>query len=225
MPTSAIASVVVKANDEENESFASRVLSELDNHNVFALSLQGGCGCGKTTLIKSAIKCLSADRRCAVIVGDTAMSIDAEQIAETGVPVVQINPDGGCHLSANMVLEALSLLNLNSTDILLIENIGNLHCAARIGLGTHRRLACLSTSAGLQVLDKYPRLFETSDVNLITKSDLAEYVRFDVPRAVSRLRKLNGRAKVLVTDAYSGDGIDMLCRCIRREMDDISCLP
>lgn len=225
MVADAIETVTIAANEKDNEALAAQVRATLNQHNVFAMSIQGGAGCGKTALIEATLKMLGKDRKCAVIEGDAFTSLDGERIAALGVPVVQINTDGSCHLTANMVLETLPRLDLDATEILFIENLGDLNCAARFELGEHRRAACISACDGLQLLDKYPAIFAVSDVNLITKADLAEHVKFDVPRAVSRLHRINAKAKVLVTDAISSDGIDTFCRCIRREMEDQACLP
>jgi hydrogenase nickel incorporation protein HypB len=118
-----------------------------------------------------------------------------------------------------MLLEVLPLLDLDRIDLLLIENIGNMHYTARFRLGEHRRVACVSTSGGQWMIDKYPTSFATSDLNLITKAGLAEYVDFNIPQAVCRLHKLNTGARVLVTDAASGDGVDVFCRYLCRESD------
>jgi len=225
MAAAAVEPVVIAANDEDNDAFAAKVRKLLDKNGVFAMSIQGGSGCGKTTLIESTLQMLAKDRHCAVVEGDAFTSLDSERIAALGIPVVQVNTGGSCHLTANMVLEVLPRLDLAAIDILFIENLGNLNCAAKYKLGAHRRAACLSACDGLQIVDKYPGLFASSDVNLVTKADLAEYVRFDVPRAVSKLHQVNANAKVLVTDALSGDGIDMFCRCVRRELEGAACKP
>lgn len=225
MAAAAIEPVIIAANEKDNEAFAAKVRAALDEHDVFAMSIQGGGGCGKTALLEATLKTLGKDRKCAVIEVDANTSLDGERIAALDVPVVQINTHPGCHLTANMVLEVLPKLNLAGTDILFIEDLGDLNCRVTFNLGEHRRAACLSTCDGVHLLDKYPTIFAASDVNLITKADLAEHVKFDVPRAVSRLHRINTRAKVLVTDAISGDGIDTFCRCVRREMEDQACLP
>lgn len=223
MAATAIQSIVVKANDQENDVWVARVRDMLDTHGVFAMSFQGAGGCGKTSLVEASIKTLRQDRRCALIAGSSDTTCDTQRIAALDVPVVHVSTGGGCHLSANMMLESVQLLDLGGTDILLIENIGNLHCAAKYRLGEHSRVACLSAAGGLQVVEKYPLMFSTSDLNLITKSDLAEHVHFDIPKAVSRLRQINPGAKVLVTDAFGGDGVDTLCRCIQRGLDGAGC--
>ena len=149
---------ILKANDalaEENRAAFSAA-------GVFAINLVGSPGCGKTTLLEAIFKELEGRLAPAVIEGDIAGSIDAERIEALGVPVVQINTDGACHLDANMIAVARRDLDLAPLDILLIENVGNLVCTARYDLGEHLRIVVLSTSEGDDKLAKYPAIFQRS---------------------------------------------------------------
>lgn len=217
--------LVLDTPDLDNEQNALKVRRVLDQHGVFALSIHGGAGCGKTSLLEAVLRALHGFRNCAAIVGDVTTRLDGGRIAALGVPVVQINTSGSCHLNAGMILEALPLLDLGNTDLLFIEDVGDMHAAPGCGLGEHFRAACLPATCGLGMLEKYPAQFAASDFSLITKADLALAVGFDVPRAVSGLRRLNPAARVLVTDAFSGDGVDMVCRCIHRTLIGADCAP
>jgi hydrogenase nickel incorporation protein HypB len=142
---------------------------------------------------------------------------DAERIAADGVPVFQINTEGSCHLTANMIAQLLPRLDLDAIDVLVVENIGNLICPAAFSLGEHRMIACLSTAEGQDKIEKYPRLFSISQLNVITKADLVPHVDFDVAQARLELLQLNPAAPVIVTSMRTGDGLDALCEWIRHQ--------
>ena len=206
---------ILRANDllaEENRA-------RLDRAGVFALNVVGSPGAGKTTLLEAVVRHFGDRLRSAVVEGDIAGSIDAERMERIGVPVVQINTEGACHLDANMIASALGAFDLAALDLLVVENVGNLVCTAGFDLGEHARLLVLSTSEGDDKAVKYPAIFQGSDALAITKCDLMDHVDFD-PRRVRRdLERLNPNAEVFEVAARQGVGITELCRWLAARIE------
>lgn len=194
---------ILKANDllaEENRT-------RLDAAGVFAVNVVGSPGAGKTTLLEALFTHLQGRLKPAVIEGDIAGSIDAQRMEQIGVPAVQINTDGACHLDANMIAIATGELDLQTVDLLVVENVGNLVCTAGFKLGEHLRVVVLSTSEGDDKAVKYPAIFQGSDALFITKIDLLPYVTFDVERITADMKRLAPTAPVFQVSAVRGDGI------------------
>ncbi|MBN2082359.1 hydrogenase nickel incorporation protein HypB [bacterium] len=198
----------MKAVNAENDARAREVRTQLTERGILGLNFMSSPGSGKTSLLEETIKRLTGELRFAVIEGDVFTAMDAERIARHGVEVIQLNTEGSCHLTAHMILEVLPRLNLDGIDILAIENIGNLICPTSYDLGEHRRVACLSTAEGEDKVDKYPKLFSISDINLLTKADLAPHVNFDLDRVAAKLAALNTKAPVITTSVNTGEGLD-----------------
>jgi hydrogenase nickel incorporation protein HypB len=208
---------ILKANDQ----LAAENRARLDAAGVFGLNVVGSPGSGKTTLLEALFAQLKGRLRPAVIEGDIAGSIDADRMEKIGVPVVQINTDGACHLDANMIATAGKELDLTQVDLLAIENVGNLVCTAGFDLGEHLRIVVLSTSEGDDKAVKYPAIFQGSQALFITKIDLLPHLNFSVDRITADMRRLAPRAAVFQVSALRGDGIvqaaDWLAeRCARR---------
>lgn len=203
--------VVMKAVNEQNARHAADVRAALDAACVVGLNVMSAPGSGKTTLLEAVIKRLSGRLRLGVVEGDVFTALDAERIAGQGVPAVQLNTEGSCHLTAHMLKEVLPRFDLAELDLLVIENIGNLICPASFELGEHFRIACLSTPEGMDKVAKYPRMFSITQLNLITKADLAGAVDFDLASVREQLTRLNPTASVIVTSARTGEGMDELC--------------
>ena len=140
--------------------------------------------------------------------GDLQTSRDAERLGETGCPVVQINTEGGCHLSATQVARAMDELDLPELDVLFIENVGNMVCPAGFDLGEHARIAMLSTTEGDDKVAKYNTLFQPADLIVINKMDLLELLDYDLSRVIDDLDKLNTRAPRLEISVKTGAGMD-----------------
>lgn len=179
----------------------------LDETDTLALNIMASPGAGKTTLIVETARALADEFACAVVEGDVAGDLDAILVEEAGFPAVQINTGGGCHLRPDMLTAALRELDLSRTDIVFVENVGNLVCPAGVDLGEHLRVVVSSTPEGDDKPLKYPAVFRGADVVVVSKWDVALYVGFDLGRFQEGLRRLNGRAPVLCLSARTGEGM------------------
>ena len=173
---------------------------------MLALNLVSSPGSGKTTLLTRSIEDMKAQTNIAVIEGDQQTANDAERIRETGVPAIQVNTGKGCHLDGHMVGHAFEHLDLEN-GVLFIENVGNLVCPAGFDLGEAHKVVILSVTEGEDKPLKYPDIFHTSDLMLLTKTDLLPYLDFDVEKCMDYARRINPRIKILQVSAKSGDGL------------------
>ena len=191
-----------------NEQIAERNRELLNKNNVFAMNLMSSPGAGKTSLILQTINRLKGKAKVGVIEGDISSSLDAEAVGKEGVPVVQINTGGGCHLDANMVSNALSNMPLAGIELLFIENVGNLICPAEFALGEHRKVIISSVPEGDDKPFKYPIMFDIADAVVINKIDLLPYVKFDARVFSQAVKGINGRAEIFSMSCVTGEGIE-----------------
>ena len=192
----------------ENDDIASKIHGMLSGKKIFTINLMGSPGSGKTTLLEQTMKALNGELRMAVIEGDLFTSKDADRISKYGVPVVQINTTGGCHLEAPMVEKVLAKLDLDNTDLLVIENVGNIVCPAEFAIGEDEKGVVLSVTEGNDKPMKYPLIFKESAVSVINKIDLVPYTDFDVNQAVDDITTIHPSARVLSVSCRTGEGID-----------------
>jgi len=201
-----------------NEQMAAGNRELLDSNNIFVVNLMASPGAGKTSLVLATIKALEGKVRVGVIEGDVSSSLDAELIGKEGVPVVQINTGGECHLEANMVGNALSNLPLPDIDLLLIENVGNLICPAEFNLGEDRKVVISSIPEGDDKPFKYPLIFHTVDAVVINKVDLLPYLKFDIEAYSKAVRGINSRVAIFQTSCTTGEGVDRWVSWLLSEM-------
>ncbi len=199
---------VVKQILSANEQMAADNRRLLATHGVTALNIMAAPGAGKTSLILSTVAALGDGVRVGVIEGDVASRIDADAIAARGIPVVQINTGGNCHLEAWMVGSALPRLPLAELDLLFIENVGNLICPAAWDLGTAASVVVASVPEGHDKPYKYPGMFAAADVVLLNKADLLAYFDFDLAFFERGLRMVNPQAPLFVVSCRNGEGLD-----------------
>ncbi len=195
---------ILSANDEvavENRAF-------FDSHGILAVNIMASPGAGKTSLILATAPRLPADLRPAVIEGDLASSIDTDTLLASGIPAVQINTGGNCHLDAPMVRAALPRLPLDMTSLLFIENVGNLVCPAEFDLGAQAAVVVASVPEGHDKPYKYPGMFASADAVLLNKADLIAYFDFDVAYFRRGLDMVNPDAPLFVVSCRTGDGLD-----------------
>lgn len=195
---------ILKRNDEVARALRDRFQSA----GVFVVSMVSSPGAGKTTLLRRTLIELSKSCRVAALVGDLATENDAKRLSESGAPVKQIITGTVCHLEAEMIENAMVDWDLNSIDILFIENVGNLVCPASYDLGEDLRVVLFSTTEGEDKPLKYPTIFNTADVALITKSDLAEAVDFDRAQAHESIQNVRPGMQILELSSRSGAGMD-----------------
>ncbi len=191
-----------------NDQIAAENRNRMDRYGLLAVNIMASPGAGKTSLILRTIGALRGRLRVAVIEGDVAGRVDADKVAETGTPVVQINTGGGCHLDASQVQSALGQLPLGEIDLLLIENVGNLVCPAGFALGEHRKVMIASVPEGHDKPLKYPGMFTVVDAVLLNKTDLLPYVDFDAGTFCMALRALNADAPLFEVSCRTGEGIE-----------------
>jgi hydrogenase nickel incorporation protein HypB len=191
-----------------NEQIARRNRELFDRSRLLAVNLMASPGAGKTSLLLQTIKALKGRASPGVIEADVASSLDAEAIDKQGVPVVQINTGGECHLEAGMMTPALDNLPLEGIDLLFIENIGNLICTAEFNLGEHRRVLVASVPEGDDKPYKYPLMFHTADMVLLNKIDLLPYVNFNVEAFSVQVKAMNERTGVIPISCTTGQGIE-----------------
>jgi hydrogenase nickel incorporation protein HypB len=192
----------------KNDRYAAANRRRLAREGVLALNLVSSPGSGKTTLLVRTLERLRGVRPAAVVEGDQQTRLDADRIAATGAPVVQLNTGKGCHLDAHQVGHALDELPLQRGGILFIENVGNLVCPAAFDLGEAHKVVVLSVTEGDDKPLKYPDMFRAADLCLLTKSDLLPYVPFDLARAMANARQVNPRLECLALSTVSGEGFD-----------------
>jgi len=193
---------------KENDLLARTLRARFDQAGVFVVSLVSSPGAGKTAFLQATLKRLMGEFSVAALVGDLATENDAKRLAESGAPVRQITTGTVCHLEASMVSEALVGWDLASLDFLFIENVGNLVCPSSYDLGEHLRLVLLSTTEGEDKPLKYPTIFNTADIAIITKSDLTAAVQFDREAALANIQRVRPGMTTLDSSARSAGGLD-----------------
>ncbi|MBN1419091.1 MAG: hydrogenase nickel incorporation protein HypB [Planctomycetes bacterium] len=191
---------------ESNDRIAREVRDLLSKRGILSVNILSSPGAGKTTILEHTIRDLGGGIRAAVIEGDLQGTIDAERIDALGVPVVQLNTEGGCHLTAGMVRDALEDLPLDRIDLLFIENVGNLVCPASFDIGESRRVVILSVPEGHDKPAKYPPVFATANALLLNKIDLLPHVAFDMEFLRASLARLNADLPVFEVVATVGRG-------------------
>lgn len=190
-----------------NDQVAAQNRNLMNQHGILAVNIMASPGAGKTSVILRTIEALQGRLRVAVIEGDVAGRVDADKVAETGTPVVQINTGGGCHLDALQVQRALEQLPLDGIDLLLIENVGNLICPTGFALGEHLKVMVASVPEGHDKPLKYPGMFTVVDALLLNKTDLLPYFDFDAEAFRAAVRALNTTAPLFEVSCRTGEGI------------------
>jgi len=206
-PTTTVSVVenILKANDHLAQ--ANRDL--LDKNRTMAVNFMASPGAGKTTVIVRTIRALQNRYRIAGVDGDIATTIDADRIAETGVPAVQINTGGACHLDAVMLQNALHQIDLGSTDLLIVENVGNLICPASFQLGVHLNVLIASVPEGDDKPYKYPTMYRGVQAVILNKIDLLPYFDFDMAYFRRGVEALNPGLAFFPLSAKTGEGFDV----------------
>ena len=192
----------------KNDRLAGRNRGDFQARGLCVLNVLSSPGSGKTALLQRTLADLGGRFRAGVIVGDLETDNDARRIRSTGAPAVQITTGSVCHLEAAMVARAAESLDLDDLDLLIIENVGNLVCPASFDLGESIRVVLLSVTEGEDKPLKYPAAFQTSQVVVVSKMDLAEAVSFDRASALANIRRIAPHATIFEVSARTGQGME-----------------
>lgn len=196
---------------DANKMVADRLRSQFAHQKVFVLNVMSSPGSGKTTTLIRTLNRLMPDLKCAVIVGDICSTHDADKLSETSAPVVQINTDqfgGECHLAAHVIETAVSAMDLEGIDLLIVENIGNLVCPAEFDIGEDLKIVMLSVTEGEDKPIKYPLMFRVCDAALINKIDLLPYLDLAIGTIQQSIQQVHPEMPIFNISAKTGEGFD-----------------
>ena len=204
----------------ENEKDADALRVELKNKGVCLLNLMSAPGSGKTTTLIQLINRIKDKIRVSVMEADIDSDVDAVKIKEaTGVPSIQLHTGGMCHLDAEMTRQGLDNLDLENTDLVILENVGNLVCPAEFDTGATCNAMILSVPEGDDKPLKYPLMFTVCDLVIINKMDVVPYFDFDIERCKRYIHLRNPKAQIIPVSAKTGDGMDALAEWIREKVN------
>ncbi len=204
---------------EWNEDCSDGIKADLKEKKVCLINVMGSPGAGKTSIITSVIGKLSGKYDIGVIEGDIAGQIDAEKMKSLGVPVVQLNTDGMCHIEAMSIKNILPDFDLDKLDIIFVENIGNLVCPAEFNIGESFRVALLSIPEGDDKVEKYPLMFQTTDALVLNKYDMIRYFDFDEQRVTANALDVNPDVEIFKVSNKTGEGMDEFVAWLERKID------
>jgi hydrogenase nickel incorporation protein HypB len=190
-----------------NDQLAGIIKEDLVQAGLFSLNIMASPGAGKTSIIEKTLEIMVPEHKIAVIDGDIATSIDADRAAKAGATAVQINTGGQCHIDANMLQKALQGLDLETFDLLLVENVGNLICPASFSLGTDKNVLIASIPEGDDKPYKYPGMYQDVNALIINKMDLQPYVEFDMDYFIRGVQILNPDLVIFPLSCKTGEGI------------------
>jgi hydrogenase nickel incorporation protein HypB len=218
---------VIQVNESifaENDRTAQVIRRKLTDQGTLFLNFMSSPGSGKTSTLVALINRLKGRLVIGEMDVDIESSLDAQTVADkTGIRSLQIHNGGLCHIDADMTARALKEFSVDDTDLLILENIGNLVCPAEFDTGAHKNMMLLSVPEGDDKPLKYPLMFSVSDIVLITKTDTAPYFNFDMEAAKERILQLNPTAVILPVSARTGEGLDELEALLMKEIAAVKC--
>ena len=203
---------------DENDRTADELRELFRAKKVFVLNLLGSPGSGKTSLLEKTLGEIGKSFSTAVIEGDLFTARDAARIEKQKVQVIQINTVGGCHLDAPMIKRAIESIDLDKTELLIIENVGNLVCPASFDLGENARAVVLSITEGDDKPLKYPIIFKDASIVLLNKIDLLEFTNFDLESARKDLQSINPNVEIVETSCTKDRGLDRWCHWLENQL-------
>lgn len=201
-----------------NDFVAKAIKDKLLPHNILVLNVCSSPGSGKTTLMQETGKRLKNKLKLGVLVGDPETERDAIRIREAGIDCLQIVTGGMCHIEAQMILQALDHFDYKDLDILFIENVGNLVCPSAFDLGEDYRITLIATTEGDDKPKKYPRMFLTSELMVVSKSDLLPHVPFSIDAVTKDAREINPDLDVISISSLNGEGLDQWCNWLQEKV-------
>lgn len=206
---------------DRNDKIAEQNRAVFDAAGVFVLDLMASPGAGKTSTILATIEALRDRYNIAVIEGDVASKVDAEKIKARGIPAVQINTGGICHLEADVISRAVAELDLANLDLIIIENVGNLVCPAEFYLGEHAKIMILSVPEGHDKPYKYPDMFQITEAVILNKVDTMPVFNFDGDEFRSVVGQLNPKAPIFPISATTGEGVGAWAAWIAERIEQV----
>ncbi len=208
-----------------NERMAEENRRLFSEKGVCVINVMSSPGSGKTAILEKTLARMAGKVPSAVIVGDVCTTHDADRLARTGVPVLQINTDafgGDCHLAAHVVEKAAGELDLSRIQLLFVENVGNLVCPAEFDIGEDRRVVVMSVTEGEDKPLKYPVMFRTCHVTLINKTDLLPHLDYDLAKAKENVLQVHPDMPIFTVSAQTGEGmtgwVDWLKACVEEKV-------
>ena len=205
---------------EANERIAEQNKALFEENKIFVVNLMSSPGAGKTSLLERTIDALKKEIRMAVIEGDIQSSQDAERVAEKGIPVVQINTGGACHLDGNMIRDTFGEFDFKALDLLVVENVGNLVCPAEFQVGEDFKVMILSVTEGDDKPGKYPLMFHESKVLLINKIDLLPYIDCSMEKIREESLKINPDLTIFPVSCKTGEGLDAWFNWLKERVEE-----
>lgn len=209
----------------KNDAIAADIRHMLAHRGVLMVNLLGSPGSGKTMLLEKSLPVLMKEMRVAVLEGDVQTRYDAERLMKVGVPAVQINTGGACHLDAESVRRVIADEPFVSAQIIVVENVGNLVCPSMFDLGEDAKVVALSVTEGEDKPEKYPAAFASSSAMVITKTDLLPHVPFDLGRCMEFARQVHPGIPIMSVSAMGGEGMETWLNWLRHQRDHKSGAP
>jgi hydrogenase nickel incorporation protein HypB len=203
---------------QKNDEIATQNRELFTKKRLFVINVVSSPGSGKTSILERTLEHIKGKIKIAVIEGDVQTDFDAKRVERYKVPVVQIVTNGGCHLEAKLVKEALESMNLDDVNILVIENVGNLVCPAGYDLGENMKVVIVSTTEGDDKPLKYPKMFRNASVLIINKIDLLSYVDCSLNKLKKNALQINPSLEIFETSCTSGEGIPEWCQWLERNV-------
>ncbi|HVP65258.1 MAG TPA: hydrogenase nickel incorporation protein HypB [candidate division Zixibacteria bacterium] len=213
--------VVEKKVLNENQRLANELREKFREHNITVLNVISSPGSGKTTLLEHTLQAFPRDKRVVVLTGDLQTENDAKRLAQHGFPVKQIVTGGTCHLDAKMIEKHLADWPLDSFDLLLIENVGNLVCPSSYDLGEHAKVVILSVTEGEDKPLKYPSIFFKSELMVLSKVDLLPYVPFNAELAKKNARTVHPGMEIVEVSCQTGNGVAQWMEWIEKKIAQV----
>jgi hydrogenase nickel incorporation protein HypB len=207
---------LLKANDFVAES----IRKQMTDKNILLINITSSAGSGKTTLLQETAKRIGDKVNMKILVGDLETERDADRLRSTGIDALQIVTGGICHLEAQMVWQGMENLNLDGVELLIVENVGNLVCPASFDLGEDYRVTLIATTEGDDKPKKYPRMFLTSELMLVSKVDLLPYLPFSVDAVVEDAKDINPNIGVIEVSSTNGVGVDEWCNWLLEKVKE-----
>lgn len=203
-----------------NDFVAHSIREEMKKRNILLLNITSSPGSGKTTLLQETVKRLKDQVRIKILVGDLETERDADRLKEVGADARQIVTGGICHLEAQMIWQATQDMYLDDVDLLIVENVGNLVCPASFDLGEDFRITLIATTEGDDKPKKYPRMFLTSEMMLISKSDLLPYLPFSMDAVAQDARDINPDIQIMTVSSLHGEGMEAWCDWLMQRVEE-----